>query len=161
ESRRVRGTRRRCRLARQADVLRDHHQGQGDRTRSAEVLRHQDEGADDGSRRQSCVTCRSCRRRRSGDRKGHTRELTATRPARSGRERPSPEECKPIVPRKASAAVPHRSPPRSLDARHPEDEMNKLDIAAKETATLETAPTRYIEGHGIRFAYRRLGPATG
>ena len=28
------------------------------------------------------------------------------------------------------------------------------------TATLETAPTCYIEGHGIRFAYRRLGPAT-
>ena len=28
-------------------------------------------------------------------------------------------------------------------------------------ATLETAATRYIEGHEIRFAYRRLGPATG
>jgi pimeloyl-ACP methyl ester carboxylesterase len=28
-------------------------------------------------------------------------------------------------------------------------------------ATLETAPTRYIEGGGIRFAYRRLGPSVG
>lgn len=27
--------------------------------------------------------------------------------------------------------------------------------------TLETAPTSYVEGHGIRFAYRRLGPSTG
>jgi pimeloyl-ACP methyl ester carboxylesterase len=27
--------------------------------------------------------------------------------------------------------------------------------------TLETAPTRYIEGGGIRFAYRQLGPSTG
>src|SRR5689334_8068490 len=33
--------------------------------------------------------------------------------------------------------------------------------ASQNGATLETAPTRYIEGHGIRFAYRRLGPATG
>lgn len=32
--------------------------------------------------------------------------------------------------------------------------------AAQDTA-LETAPTRYVEGGGIRFAYRRLGPATG
>jgi pimeloyl-ACP methyl ester carboxylesterase len=39
--------------------------------------------------------------------------------------------------------------------------MTRLDIARKEFATLETAPTRYVEGHGIRFAYRRLGPATG
>jgi pimeloyl-ACP methyl ester carboxylesterase len=29
------------------------------------------------------------------------------------------------------------------------------------TGTLETAPTRYIEGNGTRFAYRRLGPSTG
>src|SRR3984957_11871020 len=27
--------------------------------------------------------------------------------------------------------------------------------------TLETAPTRYVEGSGVRFAYRRLGPSTG
>jgi pimeloyl-ACP methyl ester carboxylesterase len=39
--------------------------------------------------------------------------------------------------------------------------MTKLDIASRDAATLETAQTRYIEGHGIRFAYRRLGPATG
>ena len=39
--------------------------------------------------------------------------------------------------------------------------MSQLDIARKEIATLETAPTRYVEGYGIRFAYRRLGPATG
>ena len=39
--------------------------------------------------------------------------------------------------------------------------MTQLDIANQDAATLETAPTRYIEGHGIRFAYRRLGPATG
>src|SRR6201985_107846 len=38
--------------------------------------------------------------------------------------------------------------------------MTQLDIA-QDAATLETAPTRTIEGHGIRFAYRRLGPATG
>ena len=39
--------------------------------------------------------------------------------------------------------------------------MTQLDIASQGAATLETAPTLYIEGHGIRFAYRRLGPATG
>ena len=39
--------------------------------------------------------------------------------------------------------------------------MTQLDIARQDAATLETAPTRYIEGHGIRFAYRRLGPASG
>jgi len=39
--------------------------------------------------------------------------------------------------------------------------MTLLDIASQDAATLETAPTRYIEGHGIRFAYRRLGPSTG
>src|ERR1700755_2348712 len=39
--------------------------------------------------------------------------------------------------------------------------MTEPNIARKEIATLETAPTRYVEGHGIRFAYRRLGPATG
>ena len=39
--------------------------------------------------------------------------------------------------------------------------MTQLDIANQDAPTLETAPTRYIEGHGIRFAYRRLGPATG
>ena len=39
--------------------------------------------------------------------------------------------------------------------------MTEPDIADQEAATLETAATRYIEGHGIRFAYRRLGAATG
>ncbi|MFG1461616.1 alpha/beta hydrolase [Xanthobacter sp. DSM 24535] len=39
--------------------------------------------------------------------------------------------------------------------------MTKLDIANREGATLETAPTRYIESGGIRFAYRQLGPSTG
>jgi pimeloyl-ACP methyl ester carboxylesterase len=45
--------------------------------------------------------------------------------------------------------------------RHPEDDMTQSDIASKDIAKLETAPTRYLEGHGIRFAYRDLGPATG
>jgi len=39
--------------------------------------------------------------------------------------------------------------------------MTELDTANREGATLETAPTLYVEGHGIRFAYRRLGPSTG
>lgn len=39
--------------------------------------------------------------------------------------------------------------------------MTELDTASQEAATLETAPTRYVEGGGIRFAYRRLGPSTG
>ncbi|RAZ91149.1 alpha/beta hydrolase [Mesorhizobium hawassense] len=39
--------------------------------------------------------------------------------------------------------------------------MTKFETAIQDGATLETAPTRYIEGGGIRFAYRRLGPSTG
>jgi pimeloyl-ACP methyl ester carboxylesterase len=39
--------------------------------------------------------------------------------------------------------------------------MTDLHAATSERATLETAPTRYVEGGGIRFAYRRLGPSTG
>lgn len=39
--------------------------------------------------------------------------------------------------------------------------MIELDLAGQDVATLETAPTHYVEGRGIRFAYRRLGPATG
>src|SRR6185369_6597164 len=39
--------------------------------------------------------------------------------------------------------------------------MTLLDVASHDAITLETAPTRYIEGPGIRFAYRRLGPSTG
>ena len=38
--------------------------------------------------------------------------------------------------------------------------MTQIEIA-QDGPTLETAPTRYIEGRGIRFAYRRLGPSTG
>lgn len=29
------------------------------------------------------------------------------------------------------------------------------------TMTLETTPTEFVEGAGIRFAYRRLGPREG
>jgi len=39
--------------------------------------------------------------------------------------------------------------------------MTELDTANRNGAVLETAPTRYVEGSGIRFAYRQLGPATG
>jgi pimeloyl-ACP methyl ester carboxylesterase len=39
--------------------------------------------------------------------------------------------------------------------------MTNLDTASQDAATLETAPTRYVEGGGIRFAYRRLGPRAG
>ncbi|MET0968285.1 MAG: alpha/beta hydrolase [Tardiphaga sp.] len=39
--------------------------------------------------------------------------------------------------------------------------MTAIDIASQNPVTLEAAPTRYIEGHGIRFAYRRLGPSSG
>ena len=39
--------------------------------------------------------------------------------------------------------------------------MNKHDIASQQAATFETVPTDYVEGHGVSFAYRRLGPATG
>ena len=35
-------------------------------------------------------------------------------------------------------------------------ERNTTD---RNVATLETAPTRYVEGGGIRFAYRQLGRA--
>lgn len=39
--------------------------------------------------------------------------------------------------------------------------MKQLSTANREAATLEAAPTRYVEGSGIRFAYRQLGPSTG
>jgi pimeloyl-ACP methyl ester carboxylesterase len=38
--------------------------------------------------------------------------------------------------------------------------MTQLDIA-QDGGTLETAPTRFVEGGGLRFAYRRLGPSAG
>ena len=43
----------------------------------------------------------------------------------------------------------------------PENEVTEPDTASEDVATLETAPTRYVEGNGIRFAYRQLGPSTG
>ena len=39
--------------------------------------------------------------------------------------------------------------------------MSELTTAMRDVVTLETAPTEYVEGSGIRFAYRRLGPSTG
>jgi pimeloyl-ACP methyl ester carboxylesterase len=39
--------------------------------------------------------------------------------------------------------------------------MNELNSANRQVAMLETAPTRYVEGGGIRFAYRQLGPSGG
>ncbi len=39
--------------------------------------------------------------------------------------------------------------------------MAKLDTASGKGSTLETSPTLYVEGGGIRFAYRQLGPSTG
>jgi pimeloyl-ACP methyl ester carboxylesterase len=42
-----------------------------------------------------------------------------------------------------------------------ENDVTEPDTARQGAATLETAPTRYVEGSGIRFAYRQLGPATG
>jgi pimeloyl-ACP methyl ester carboxylesterase len=42
-----------------------------------------------------------------------------------------------------------------------EHDVTEPDAASHDVATLETAPTRYVEGSGIRFAYRQLGPSTG
>jgi pimeloyl-ACP methyl ester carboxylesterase len=42
-----------------------------------------------------------------------------------------------------------------------EDGMKQLSTPNREVVTLETTSTRYVEGNGIRFAYRQLGPATG
>jgi len=39
--------------------------------------------------------------------------------------------------------------------------MTEPDTANRNVATLETAPTLYVEGGGLRFAYRQLGPSTG
>jgi pimeloyl-ACP methyl ester carboxylesterase len=50
---------------------------------------------------------------------------------------------------------------RDIETTHPENDMIEADTARQTGATLETAPTRYIDGGGIRFAYRRLGPSTG
>jgi pimeloyl-ACP methyl ester carboxylesterase len=45
--------------------------------------------------------------------------------------------------------------------QRPEGEMTAPATARQDILTLETAPTRYVEGRGIRFAYRQLGPSTG
>jgi pimeloyl-ACP methyl ester carboxylesterase len=42
-----------------------------------------------------------------------------------------------------------------------QNDVTEPDSASQKLATLETAPTRYVEGSGIRFAYRQLGPSTG
>ena len=42
-----------------------------------------------------------------------------------------------------------------------DNEVTELDSPTRDVTALETAPTRYVEGSGIRFAYRRLGPSTG
>ncbi len=39
--------------------------------------------------------------------------------------------------------------------------ISELGTMGGERAALETTPTRYVEGGGIRFAYRQLGPSTG
>jgi pimeloyl-ACP methyl ester carboxylesterase len=46
-------------------------------------------------------------------------------------------------------------------SKRPEDDMSDRNTAKNDLAMLETAPTRYVEGGGIRFAYRQLGPSTG
>jgi pimeloyl-ACP methyl ester carboxylesterase len=50
---------------------------------------------------------------------------------------------------------------RDIETTHPENDMIETDTARQAAATLETAPTRYVDGSGIRFAYRRLGPSIG
>jgi pimeloyl-ACP methyl ester carboxylesterase len=45
--------------------------------------------------------------------------------------------------------------------KRPPDDMTERTTARPDVVTLETAPTRYVEGRGIRFAYRQLGPSTG
>jgi pimeloyl-ACP methyl ester carboxylesterase len=42
-----------------------------------------------------------------------------------------------------------------------EDGMTDPSTTNADVVTLETAPTRYVESRGIRFAYRRLGPSRG
>ena len=45
--------------------------------------------------------------------------------------------------------------------KRPENDVTERNPTDRNVATLETAPTRYVEGGGIRFAYRQLGPSTG
>ena len=51
--------------------------------------------------------------------------------------------------------------PDYFHAKRPEEDMTEPDVACHDAATLETVPTRYIEGPRIRFAHRRLGLSTG
>jgi pimeloyl-ACP methyl ester carboxylesterase len=39
--------------------------------------------------------------------------------------------------------------------------MTELNAATREGTALEATSTRYVEGSGIRFAYRQIGPSTG
>jgi pimeloyl-ACP methyl ester carboxylesterase len=57
-------------------------------------------------------------------------------------------------------SLPRRSE-RTVFSEHLECHMNDLITAKLEGVTLETAPTRYVERGGIRFAYRKLGPSAG
>jgi hypothetical protein len=41
--------------------------------------------------------------------------------------------------------------------KRPENDVTERNATDRNVATLETAPTRYVEGGGIRFAYRQLG----
>jgi pimeloyl-ACP methyl ester carboxylesterase len=43
----------------------------------------------------------------------------------------------------------------------PENDLSESNTTDRNIVTLETAPTRFVEGGGIRFAYRQLGPSTG
>jgi pimeloyl-ACP methyl ester carboxylesterase len=60
---------------------------------------------------------------------------------------------------------PNQEPPgmsvKSTALERLEDDMTERDTPNHDVATLETAATRYVEGSGIRFAYRQLGPSTG
>jgi pimeloyl-ACP methyl ester carboxylesterase len=42
-----------------------------------------------------------------------------------------------------------------------QNDIVELPTANPNGFALETAPTRYVEGGGVRFAYRQLGPSTG
>jgi pimeloyl-ACP methyl ester carboxylesterase len=53
------------------------------------------------------------------------------------------------------------SPLRAVFSKCLENDVTELSTANRNGARLETAPTLYVEGSGIRFAYRQLGPSTG
>jgi pimeloyl-ACP methyl ester carboxylesterase len=42
-----------------------------------------------------------------------------------------------------------------------EEGVTEPGAANQDAVTLQNAPTQYVEGSGIRFAYRQLGPSTG